>query len=493
MKALLVHPEYPDTFWSFRHVLKFVSKKATFPPLGLLTVAAMLPRRWKKKLIDVNIRQLRDEDIAWADIVFIGAMIVQSKSAQEIIDRCRAMGKKVVCGGPTFTTGYQKFKGVDHFVLNEAEVTLPPFLKDLANNCPKHRYSSVKRPDVTKTPLPDWSLINFKDYTTMAVQFARGCPFNCEFCDIVIMNGRIPRAKTPRQLISEMQILFDRGWRGAVFIVDDNFIGNKANVKKMLPLLIDWQKCRNYPFRFITEASTNLADDKELMMQMSDANFYNVFLGLETPSLDGLNECGKFQNAQRNLVDVVKTIQSHGMQVMGGFIVGFDTDPESIFEAQIKFIQKIGVVTAMVGLLNAAPQTRLWQRLKREGRLLHRASGENTDGSLNFIPKMDREKLIAGYKKILSTIYSKKHYYERIDTFLKNYQPTVRSHFSIGDLKPFLRSVWRIGILSEDRKYYWKLIIKTLIRRRKAFGTAVEMAIYRQHFGKLARKVAISC
>ncbi|MDO8573945.1 MAG: DUF4070 domain-containing protein [Candidatus Daviesbacteria bacterium] len=493
MKALLVYPEYPDTFWSFRHALKFVSRKAALPPLGLLTVASMLPKRWKKKLIDANIRSLRDEDIAWADIVFIGAMIVQSKSAQEIINRCKSLGKTVVAGGPTFTTQYRKFKNVDHFVLNEAEVTMPLFLRDLAKGKSRHCYSSMIRPDVTKTPLPDWSLINFKEYTTMAVQFSRGCPFNCEFCDIVIMNGRIPRAKKPEQLIAEMQILYDKGWRGAVFIVDDNFIGNKINVKKMLPLLIEWQKKHKYPFKFITEASTNLADDTELMKQMSIANFYNVFLGLETPSLDGLNECGKFQNVKRDLTKVVQTIQKHGMQVMGGFIVGFDTDPESIFEAQIKFIQKIGVVTAMVGLLNAAPKTRLWQRLKKEKRLLAGPSGENTDGSLNFIPKMDKEKLVEGYKRILSTIYSKKHYYKRIDTFLKNYQPTVKSKLSLGDVKAFLRSIWRIGILSEDRLMYWRLIIKTLFQKRKAFGTAVEMAIYRQHFGKIVQRLSIPC
>lgn len=489
MNILLVYPKYPDTFWSFRHILKYVSKKATFPPLGLLTVAAMLPGDWNKKLVDTNVKQLTDADIRWADMVFVSAMIAQDENAQEIISRCKAHGKKIVAGGPTFTAQHKKFKGVDHFVLNEAEVTLYPFLKDLERGRPKRLYTSKVRPDITGTPIPQWSLINFKDYTTMAVQYSRGCPFNCEFCDIVVLNGRVPRTKEPKQLIDEVESLYKGGWRGSVFIVDDNFIGNKTNVREMLPLLIDWQKEHKYPFKFITEASTNLADDDDLMLKMSAANFYKVFLGLETPSIDSLNECGKIQNVQRNLKEVVKTIHGYGMQVMGGFIVGFDSDPENIFETQIKFIQQIGVVTAMIGLLNALPQTRLWFRLKAEGRLLHKSTGQGTDGTLNFIPKMEREKLILGYKKILSTIYSRKYYYQRIDEFIKGYRPTVRSKVSRHELRAFFRSLWRIGILSGDRIAYWKLILKTALTKRQAMGAVIELAIYRQHFEKITKRI----
>jgi len=487
MNALLVYPKYPDTFWSFKHVLNFVSKKAAFPPFGLMTVAAMLPKEWNKKLIDVNITELTDQHIEWADIILIGAMLVQKESAKEIIKRCK--GKIVVAGGPAFTTQHEQFKGVDHFILNEAEVTLPLFLEDLKQGNPKPIYTSDKRPDIKETPIPLWSLVDFKDYVSMSIQYSRGCPFNCEFCDIIIMNGRIPRTKTPEQMINEVQSLYDAGWRGPLFIVDDNFIGKKEEVKKMLDLLIKWQKEQDYPFQLYTEASTNLADDNELMQMMSAANFFKVFLGIETPCVDSLKECGKMQNVTRDLAEAVKIIHNNGMQVMGGFIVGFDNDTDNIFDAQIKFIQQTGVVTAMVGMLNALPQTRLWHRLKAEGRLLQDTSGENTDGSLNFVPKMGKEKLMEGYKKILSTIYSPKQYYQRIDTFIKHYKPTVKSRISKKDIKALLKSVWRIGILSNSRLRYWKLILKTSITKKKAFPTAVELAILGLHFEKITKKV----
>ncbi len=489
VNALLVYPKYPDTFWSFKHVLKLVSKKAAFPPLGLLTVASMLPEKWERKLVDLNVAELKDDHIDWADIVFISAMVVQKNSAQEIINRCNAKGKKVVAGGPVFTSQHEKFTGVDHFVLNEAEITLPLFLKDLEKGKPEHLYTSEERPDITKTPIPSWPLINFKDYVTMAVQYSRGCPFNCEFCDIVILNGRIPRTKTPEQMVNELQALYDAGWRGALFIVDDNFIGHKANVKQMLPKLIDWQKEHKYPFRLFTEASTNLADEEELMQMMSSANFFKVFLGIETPCVDSLKECVNMQNASRNLEDAVRIIQTNGMQVMGGFIVGFDHDTESIFDAQINFIQQTGVVTAMVGLLNAMPMTRLWHRLKAEGRLLKESTGENTDGELSFIPKMGEENLIKGYKRIISTIYSSKYYYQRIDTFLKNYKPTVKSHITAGDVAAFLKSSWNIGILSPARTKYWKLVFKTIFTKPKSFPIAIELAAIGLHFEKVANKV----
>jgi len=482
----MVYPKYPQTFWSFKYALKFVSKKAAFPPLGLLTVASMLPSEWNKRLIDVNIRELKDSHIKWADMVFISAMIVQEKSAKNIISRCKAMGKKVVAGGPVFTTQTDKFKGVDHFVLNEAEVTLPMFLKDLKNGNAKKVYTSMERPDIKKTKSPMWSLINFKHYVTMALQYSRGCPFNCEFCDIVIMNGRVPRTKTPNQMINEVQNLYDASWRGSLFIVDDNFIGNKADVKKMLRLLIKWQKKHKYPFLLLTEASLNLADDKELMRLMSAANFYKVFLGIETPNLDSLKECSKMQNTTRDLVESVKLIHQNGMQVLGGFIVGFDNDTESVFEAQIKFIQKTGVVTAMVGMLNALPQTRLWHRLKAEGRLVSDSTGENTDGSLNFEPLMGKEKLVEGYKKIISSIYSPKQYYKRINTFVKNYKPTARARLSMNDVNAFVRSVWKIGILSRQRFLYWKLILKTAIMKRQALPMAIELAIIGMHFSRIS-------
>ena len=489
MKVLFVYPEYPDTFWSFKHVLKFISKKAAFPPLGLLTVGAMLPGEWQKKLVDLNVEPLKDEHIEWADMVFLSAMIVQKRSAQEVIDRCRAYGRKIVAGGPAFTTQHEEFTGVDHFVLNEAEVTLPLFIHDLGKGQLRKVYTSDERPDITQTPTPLWSLINIDDYATLAIQYSRGCPYNCEFCDIVIMNGRTPRCKTPEQMKKEFQALFDTGWRKSVFIVDDNFIGNKGEVKKMLPVLLEWQKDHKYPFSLLTEASTDLANDEDLMQMMSRANFFKVFLGLETPDKESLKECGKFQNSSRDLVRAVQTIHRHGMQVMGGFIVGFDNDTEAIFDTQINFIQQIGVVTAMVGVLTALPQTRLWYRLKEEGRLLGQATGENTDGVLNFMPRMGMATLNEGYRKILASIYAHKLYYQRINTFLENYRPTVKTRIQKQDIIAFFRSAWRVGILSEARFHYWKLLVKTFVKKRMALPIVIELAIYGLHYQKITKRI----
>ena len=490
MRILLVYPKYPDTYWSFKHVLKFISKKAANPPLGLLTVASLLPEEWDKKLVDLNVAELMNEQIIWADMVFISAMIVQTDSAREVIRRCKVLGKTVVAGGPAATTGHEKLTGVDHFVLNEAEITLPLFLADWEKGSPKAIYETTDRPDITQTPLPLWSLINFKDYVTMPIQYSRGCPFDCEFCDIVIMYGHTPRTKSPEQMIREMQSLREAGWKGDVFIVDDNFIGNKSRVKKMLPVLSQWQKKHKYPFTFTTEASANLAEDEELMQLMSAANFQKVFVGIETPNIDSLKECGKYQNTSRSLEDAVKQIQQNGMQVMGGFILGFDNDTDSIFEAQIKFIQKVGIVTAMVGLLNALPRTRLWHRLKAEGRILHNTSGENTDASLNFVPIMAKEKLLAGYQKVVSTIYSPRQYYERINTFISHYKPRAKSRISFRDIKATVRSMWYIGIFSRARFYYWKLIVKTSLRKIKALPAAIELAIYGLHFERVSARVS---
>jgi len=489
MKTLLVYPKYPETFWSFKYALRFVSKRAGFPPLGLLTVASMLPEEWDKKLVDANVTKLKDEHIEWADIVFISAMIIQKNNAQEIINRCKKHGKTVVAGGPLFTTQHEQFEGVDHFVLNEAEVTLPLFLKDLREGRPKALYVSDEKPDMTRTPPPLWSLIDLEDYAVMPVQYSRGCPFNCEFCDIIVMYGRTPRTKTPQQLINELQLLYDHGWRSSVFIVDDNFIGNKRNVKQMLPLLIKWQRKHKYPFKLLTEASVNLADDEELMQMMSSANFHKIFVGIETPDPDGLQECGKTQNTSRDLAETVRVIQNNGMQVMGGFILGFDSDTKSIFQKQIDFIQSTGIVTAMVGLLNALPQTRLWDRLKGEGRLLGNTSGENTDACLNFLPRMGKAELIEGYKKILATIYSPKYYYKRINTFIKNYRPTAKGGVGKADVIAFIRSMWDIGILSKARIPYWRLIIRTSLARWKLLPVAVELAICGRHFERITKRI----
>jgi len=488
MNVLMLYPEYPETFWGFQHVLKFVSKKAAFPPLGLLTVASLLPEHWGKRLVDLNIDPVQDPDWEWADLVFISAMLIQKEGVDQLIDQAKARGKTVVGGGPAFLAQPESFPQVDHFVLDEAEITLPWFVQDIENNRAGKMYSSKERPDLTQVPLPMWSLIDVHKYATMPIQFSRGCPFDCEFCDIFLLNGRKPRTKSPEQMARELQSLYDAGWRSSVFVVDDNFIGNKRRVKEMLPRVIDWQKEHDYPFTLLTEASVDLAQDEELMDLMSWANFNKVFLGLETPCLESLKECGKTQNTKLDLADAVRIIHQHGMQVMGGFIVGFDSDTESIFEAQIRFIQQIGVVTAMVGILGAIPQTRLWHRLRAEGRLLSETSGNNTDGSINFIPRMGISNLLSGYKRVVRTIYSPRMYYARINTFLKNYRPTAKGHYSMRDIKAAISSMWRIGLCSRACIWYWPLIIKTALTRIKALPAALELAIYGYHFQKVAKR-----
>jgi len=489
MKILFVYPKYPDTFWSFKHALKFISKKASFPPLGLLTVAAMLPEEWEKKLIDMNVSALTEEDLEWADYVFISAMVVQKKSAMEVIRRGKKLGIKVVAGGPLFTTGYEEFEDIDHFVLNEAESTLPSFLDDLKKGCAQHLYTSKEWPDLGKTPRPQWDLINMKKYASMCIQYSRGCPFNCEFCDIIVLNGHKPRTKSKDQILGELEALYAQGWRGGVFFVDDNFIGNKKRLKaEILPALIDWMKQKKYPFSFFTELSINLSDDEELMQLMVKAGFTRVFIGIETPNEDSLTECNKYLNKNRNLIACVKKMQDIGLEVQGGFIVGFDNDPLSIFESQISFIQKSGIVTAMVGLLNAPRGTRLYNRLKKEDRLLNDSSGDNTDFSLNFIPKMNVEILMNGYKKILNTIYSPKYYYKRVITFLKEYKPKrlgKKIHFKFCYFNAFFKSIWFLGIKGKERFHYWKIISWTIVRRPRFFNLAISFAIYGFHFRKI--------
>lgn len=483
MNILLVYPEFPDTFWSFKHALRFVRKKATMPPLGLLTVAAMLPEEWNKRLVDVNVTKLTWQDLAWADYVFISAMVVQRDSAREIIARCKEAGVKVIAGGPLFTDEYEHFEEVDHFVLNEAEVTLAPFLADLERGETRRVYATSEFPDIQQTPVPLWELADVDRYATMAIQFSRGCPFNCDFCNITTLFGHRPRTKTGSQIVAELDSLYDLGWRGGVFFVDDNFIGNKKQLKaEILPALIEWRKGKA-GMSFSTEVSINLADDEELMRMMSEAGFTTVFVGIETPNEDSLTECSKNQNKNRDLVESVKRIQRAGLQVQGGFIVGFDSDPPSIFQRQIDFIQRSGIVTAMVGLLQAPRGTRLYERLKREGRILGEMSGDNVNGSTNIIPRMGLATLREGYRKVLDQIYSPRLYYERVKTFLQEYEPPrIKVHFEFEYILAFLRSIYQLGLKGVERVYYWRLFFWTLFRRPKLLPLAITLTIYGFHF-----------
>jgi radical SAM superfamily enzyme YgiQ (UPF0313 family) len=488
MKILLVYPEFPDTFWSFKHAVKFIFKKASSPPLGLLTVAAFLPNEWDKRLIDMNVSSLNDNDLRWADFVFISAMAIQKESVKEVIKRCKSIGVKIVAGGPLFTTGYEEFGNVDHLVLNEAEITLPLFLEDLRNGSCRQIYTSDQWADVRTTPSPLWELVDLKKYATINIQYSRGCPFNCEFCDIVLLCGRIPRTKDKEQIIKELQGLYSRDFRGGVFFVDDNFIGNKRKLKdEILPALAEWIEARKHPFSFITQTSIELSDNEELMQLMVRAGFDIVFVGIETPNEQSLAECSKLQNKNRDLLESVRKIQKSGLEVQAGFIVGFDNDPLTIFDTQIKFIQKSGIVTAMVGLLNAIPRTRLYERLKEEKRLLKDPSGDNTDFTINFIPKMNYDVLINGYKQILKTVYAPKHYYERVKTFLRDYTPPNKKamRFRLSYIGTFFKSAVILGMIGKERFHYWRLISWTVFRRPRLFPHALTFAIYGFHFRKI--------
>ena len=490
MNILMVYPKYPDTFWSFKHALKFVSKKASFPPLGLLTVASMLPKEWHKKLIDLNASDLKERDVQWADYVFISAMSTQSESTNQVIEKCIKLNTKIVAGGPLFTSSSENYDAVDHLILNEAEITLPRFLSDLEEGKAVHKYTSDEWADITTTPLPLWELVNIKDYSSMNIQYSRGCPFDCDFCDITVLYGRKPRTKTKEEVISELDALYSTGWRGPVFFVDDNFIGNKSKLKKeILPAIIQWSKKNKNPFYFNTEASINLADDEKLMELMAKASFEAVFIGVESPNDASLVECNKTQNRNRDLISSIKKIQEFGFEVQGGFIVGFDNDSPAIFDKLTKFIQESGIVTAMVGLLNAPKGTNLQKRLSAEGRMLNDFTGNNTDFSINFIPKMNIEILMEGYKKMLNTIYSPKFYYERVMIFLKDYESKNKKIFHLNPnyIVALFKSMFKLGVIGRERIYYWKLFFWTLFRKPQLFSLAILFAIYGFHFRKISQ------
>jgi radical SAM superfamily enzyme YgiQ (UPF0313 family) len=494
MNILLVYPAYPTTFWSFTHALKFISKKATYPPLGILTVAAMLPPSWSQRLIDLNIDPLADADLQWADYVFLSAMSIQTSSVREIIRRCKEASTPIVAGGPLFSSDPQAFSDVDYLVLDEAEITLPEFLQDIANGTPQHMYRTDRWADLATSPVPRWDLIKKKLYGSMNLQYSRGCPYDCEFCDITILYGRKPRTKSARQVLRELDSLYALGWHGGVFFVDDNFIGNKSLLKKeILPAIIEWMKIHHAPFSFSTEASINLADDDELVSLMVKAGFDAVFIGIETPNEASLAECNKKQNRNRDMAANIKKLHKAGLVVQGGFIVGFDSDPESIFDQVIDFIRETKIITAMVGLLVAPHGTRLYKRLLSEGRILSAMTGDNTDFSTNIIPAMNLQTLTDGYRMILQALYTPKHYYARVKEFLKEYSvgSTNRRRIDLQYVLAFGRSIWRLGVLGKERFYYWRLLIWTILNRPRLFPLAVTFSIYGLHFRKIIESFPI--
>lgn len=492
MKVLLVYPRYPITYMGFQYSVPLAGAKASLPPLGLLTVAAMLPRAWERRLVDLNVRSLEDAALDWADVVFISAMTVQQESVNEVIARSRAKGKRIVAGGPHFYHYHADIPGVDHFVLGEAEDLMDELCADLEAGRAKPIYRPNGFPDVSKSPVPEWSLIRLDDYDSMSLQFSRGCPFDCEFCDIIILNGRKPRVKPAAQVHAELQSLYDAGWRRNIFVADDNFYGNKKRCRELLEAIVEWRDAHKRPFVLATQASLNMADDPGLLDLMVRAGFAAVFIGLESVSPASLAECHKVQNLKRSMTRSLATIHAHGLTVWGGFVIGFDSDTETIFDAQMDFIEESDIALATVSLLSAIPHTQLYDRLKAEGRLLGRFSGGIVDASgLNFVPRMDRRKLVAGYKRVVGHIYEPEVFYRRARKTIARRIPPALAAFPCGkrELGTFFRTLWHLGMRDEARRHFWKLIGFAARKGPIAVGLAITLSLMGYHLRRLSRDI----
>ncbi len=490
---LLVYPEIPkNTYWSFSYALRFIKKKSSMPPLGLVTIAALLPEDYEAKLVDMNVSALKDDDIKWADAVFISAMIVQKKSFDLVVERCRRFGKTIVAGGPYPTNSWREISGVDHFLLGEVEETLADFMDQLENGNARRVYPMPPHPDISTMPVPRFDLLDLSVYGSMAVQYSRGCPFHCEFCDIWTVYGNRPRVKSALSLLAELETLYKLGWRGAVFVVDDNFIGNKKKVKSdLLPALIEWQESHDRPFNFFTEASINLAEDDDLMDMMRLAGFNQVFIGIETPEKEGLKETGKTQNMRVDMSAAVRRIQKNGMEVMAGFIIGFDNDPDDIFERQIDFIQRNGIPKAMIGLLTALPGTRLFERLKKEKRLIAAPAGNNTHTlTTNFKTKMAPERIREGYKHVLEVLYGKRlaNYFKRCNKLLDNLEHAEYFQRKIGweEIRIFLKSVLTQPFFAYGVNYM-KFVLRNLFVHPSVFAEVITLSVVGHHFFKITK------
>ena len=483
MKALLVYPEFPTTYWGQEYTNAITGKRAVVPPLGLTTCAALLPRDWELRLVDLNVEPLDDAALRWADVVMISAMRMQQESFHEIVRRAHALDKRVVAGGPYVTTDPDAAPDVDHIVLGEAEQTLPELARALEAGTAPRRIEAPERPDVTRSPAPRFDLLRMDRYNAVGVQFSRGCPFNCEFCDIIEIFGRVPRTKTPDQFIDELNSLLATGFRGAVFVVDDNFIGNKVAARKMLTRLTEWSRAERFPFDFFTEASVNLASDDGLIRGLVEAGFSSVFLGIETPSREALLETQKRQNMHLDLAQSVEKLVDSGLEVMAGFIVGFDSDDEDIFDRQYEFIAASPISMAMVGILTALPGTQLWRRLLAEGRLSGDSHG---DGAFrpNFVTKLPEDKLVLGYRGLLERLYQPRAYFDRAlrCLTLQRHRPMGAYRRPLGQgLRSLASSLWRQGVLAKYRWEYWRFLARAVRVAPRRFPQAVAMAIVAEH------------
>lgn len=487
MKALLIYPVFPPTFWSYDKSLELVNRKVLLPPLGLITVAGILPQTWDFKVVDRNIRSVTEEEWQWADIVIFSAMIVQKVDLLSQIQEAKKRGKLVAVGGPYATSVPHEIEGADFLILDEGEITLPEFVKAIERGETQGIFRTEEKPSVTDTPIPRYDLLELDAYDSMSVQFSRGCPFQCEFCDIIVLYGRKPRTKTPEQLLKELDFLYNLGWRRSIFMVDDNFIGNKRNVKLLLKELKVWQQEHNFPFRFNTEASVDLAQDQELMELMVDCYFDAVFLGIETPDEDSLKLTKKYQNTRDPLIDTIDTLIRTGLRPMAGFIIGFDGEKKGSGDRIIEFVEESAIPTAMFGMLQALPNTALWARLEKEGRL--RVDGKqdiNQSTLMNFTPTRPIEEIAEEYVRAFWQLYDAHTFLDRTyRCFLKLGAPKAKppSKFpELVDLKALAIVVWRQGFKRSTRWKFWHHLFSIIKRNPAVWEQYLTVCAHNEHF-----------
>jgi radical SAM superfamily enzyme YgiQ (UPF0313 family) len=490
MNALLVYPRFPITYWGFQYTLRLIGKRASLPPLGLITVASLLPSHWHLRLVDLNIREIGDDDLQWADLVLTGGLLIQVDSIQETIARARAFEVPVAVGGPAPTTSPELFYDADVVFRGEAESRIDELVHALTRGAESRRVieAPASRPSMTTVPVPRFDLLNISEYASLSVQYSRGCPFQCEFCDIIEIFGRKPRVKTPEQVIDELDAIYRSGYKGTLFFVDDNFIGNKSAVKRLLPIVGDWQRKRGHPFELYTEASVDLAADPQLLHGMVDAGFSSVFLGIETPSIKALEQAKKLQNLRLDPSEAIDRITRAGIEVMGGFIVGFDSDGPEIFAEQREFLERQPIPLAMAGILTALPGTALWRRLKAEGRLRQRSNGDPFSRP-NFAPKMSEEALLRGYSELMAWLYSPNEYYGRCEAYLRRVGSVSASRAStIGEVGALLRTIWHVGVRSPRRRLFWRLMGRALLQGRSKIRQAAVHAVQGEHLIRYTRE-----
>ncbi len=500
MRTLFVYPEFPKTFWSYEKILELVNRKVLLPPLGLVTVAALLPQQWQMKLVDRNVREVTEEEWNWAELVVISGMIVQKSDMAVQIGKAKERGLPVAVGGPfaSSTPDAPELNLADFKVLDEGEITLPMFIEAIERGDTNGRFSSNgEKPDVTSTPVPRFDLLELDAYDSMSVQFSRGCPFQCEFCDIIVLYGRKPRTKNPEQLIAELQALYDLGWRRSIFLVDDNFIGNKRNAKLLLPAMREWLSERGYPFSFATEASVDLAADEELLQLMAECRFESVFLGIETPDEASLSVAGKHQNTRSSLEEAVDRITSYGIRVMAGFIIGFDGEQAGAGDRIVRFVSLTGIPAAMMGMLQALPNTGLWHRLEKEGRLIQEkadAKGVNQTNLLNFVPTRPIREIANEYVQAFCQLYEPNAYIDRVTHYyLKMGKPRWHAFYkaeksdqsslpSLTDIRALSIVVWRQGFKRNTRFRFWKSLAIIAMRNPKLLEQFLVVLAHNEHF-----------